>query len=98
MKLGDLPEQFNFPVGSMFWARSSVLSKFVELDLAWGDYPPEPIPIDGTMVHAIERLFGVVPATMGMSCAVTNVPGADALNVRRRKSAFGQLQPSGNSP
>jgi Rhamnan synthesis protein F len=75
MKLGDLPEQFNFPVGSMFWVRSSVLSRFVELDLAWGDYPPEPVPIDGTMVHAIERLFGVVPATMGLTCAVTNVPG-----------------------
>jgi glycosyltransferase involved in cell wall biosynthesis len=75
MKLGDLPEQFNFPVGSMFWVRSSVLSRFVELKLAWADYPSEPIPIDGTMVHAIERLFGVVPATMGMRCAVTNVPG-----------------------
>ena len=75
MKLGDLPEQFNFPVGSMFWVRSSVLSKFVELDLAWSDYPPEPIPIDGTLVHAFERLFGVVPATMGMRCAVTNIPG-----------------------
>ena len=75
MKLGDLPEQFNFPVGSMFWARSPVLSRFIELDLAWGDYPPEPVPIDGTMVHAIEQLFGVVPATLGMSCAVTNVPG-----------------------
>jgi len=75
MKLGDLPEQFNFPVGSMFWVRSSVLSRFVELELAWSDYPPEPIPIDGTLVHAFERLFGVVPATMGMRCAVTNVPG-----------------------
>jgi glycosyltransferase involved in cell wall biosynthesis/SAM-dependent methyltransferase len=75
MKLGDLPEQFNFPIGSMFWVRSSVLSRFIELDLAWGDYPPEPIPIDGTIVHAIERLFGVVPATMGMNCVVTNVPG-----------------------
>jgi len=75
MNLGDLPEQFNFPIGSMFWVRSSVLSRFVELDLAWSDYPPEPIPIDGTLVHAFERLFGVVPATMGMRCAVTNIPG-----------------------
>lgn len=75
MNLGELPEQFNFPVGSMFWVRSSVLSRFVELDLAWSDYPPEPIPIDGALVHAFERLFGVVPATMGMRCAVTNVPG-----------------------
>ncbi len=75
MKCGDLPEQFNFPIGSMFWMRSAVLKQFVDLDLTWGDYAPEPLPIDGTMIHAIERLFGVVPATMGMTCAVTNVRG-----------------------
>ena len=75
MSCGELPEQFNFPVGSMFWIRSSVLAKFVELELAWQDYAPEPLPIDGTIQHAIERLFGVVPATMGMTCAVTNVRG-----------------------
>ena len=75
MKLGALPEQLNFPVGSMFWMRSTVLAKLVELELAWSDYSPEPLPIDGTIQHAIERLFGVLPATIGMSCAVTNVPG-----------------------
>ena len=31
------------------------------------------MPVDGMMVHAIERLFGVVPGVMGMTCAVTNV-------------------------
>jgi glycosyltransferase involved in cell wall biosynthesis len=76
MNLGDLPEHFNFPIGSMFWIRSSVLSKFVALDLTWDDYPAEPLPIDGTILHAIERLFGVVPMMQGMSCAVTNVWGA----------------------
>ena len=75
MKCGELPEQFNFPIGSMFWMRSAVLKKFVELDLAWDDYAPEPLPYDGTLIHAIERLFGVVPAAMGMTCAVTNVRG-----------------------
>ena len=75
MNLGKLPAEFNFPVGSMFWIRSSVLTKFVELDLVWDDYAPEPLPIDGTIVHAIERLFGVVPAALGMTCAVTNVRG-----------------------
>lgn len=75
MKWGELPEQFNFPVGSMFWIRSSVLAKFVELELAWNDYAPEPLPIDGTIQHAIERLFGVAPTTMGMGSAVTNVRG-----------------------
>ena len=75
MKCGELPEQFNFPIGSMFWVRSAILKKFVELELAWADYEREPLPADGTMVHAIERLFGVVPPAMGMTCAVTNVRG-----------------------
>ena len=75
MKCGELPEQFNFPAGSMFWMRAAVLKRFVELELAWGDYEPEPLPVDGTMIHAVERLFGVVPGAMGMSCAATNVLG-----------------------
>ena len=75
MGCGKLPEHFNFPVGSMFWVRSPVLLKFVELNLQWSDYPSEPLPLDGTMLHAIERLLGIVPAVMGMACAVTNVRG-----------------------
>jgi lipopolysaccharide biosynthesis protein len=75
MGLGKLPEEFNFPIGTMFWMQSTLLSRFVHLDLAWGDYPPEPLPMDGTMLHAIERLFGVAPAAMDMTCAVTNVRG-----------------------
>jgi len=59
----------------MFWVRTSVLSRFVGLDLKWSDYPSEPLPVDGTMLHAIERLFGIAPGAMGMACAVTNVRG-----------------------
>jgi glycosyltransferase involved in cell wall biosynthesis len=40
MKCGELPEQFNFPAGSMFWMRAAVLKRFVELELAWDDYEP----------------------------------------------------------
>ena len=75
MKCGELPDQFNFPIGAMFWTRSAILRRFLELDLAWGDYEPEPLPVDGTMLYAIERLFGVMPGVMGMTCAVTNVRG-----------------------
>ncbi|WP_197026492.1 rhamnan synthesis F family protein [Hylemonella gracilis] len=70
-----LPKAFNFPVGAMFWIRASVLQKFVELDLQWADYPDEPVPIDGTILHAIERLFGLAPALLGLRSAVTHIPG-----------------------
>jgi glycosyltransferase involved in cell wall biosynthesis len=75
MGISDLPEQFNFPVGSMFWARSAVVRKFVDLNLEWDDYPLEPVPIDGTLNHAIERMFGVAPVAIGLTSAVTNVRG-----------------------
>ncbi len=75
MGLGQLPEKIDFPVGTMFWARSAVLKKFVDMNLGWEDYPAEPLPIDGSMLHAIERMFGVVPAEIGMQTGVTNVHG-----------------------
>jgi lipopolysaccharide biosynthesis protein len=75
MGLGMLPEQFNFPMGNMFWIRSSLLARFVALELTWDDYPAEPLPIDGTMLHAIERLFGVVAELDGKTTLVTNVRG-----------------------
>ncbi len=75
MGLGMLPELFNFPIGTMFWIRPSVLERFVALDFGWEDYPAEPLPIDGTMLHAFERLFGVVPGLDGKTTMVTNVRG-----------------------
>ncbi|MBB4116321.1 glycosyltransferase involved in cell wall biosynthesis [Rhizobium sp. BK226] len=68
-----MPENFSFPIGSMFWMKSDLFSKFVGLDLKWQDYPAEPLPIDGSILHALERLFGALPQAEGMKIAVTNV-------------------------
>ena len=65
----------NFPVGTMFWARSAVIKPLVELDLRWEDYPPEPVRINGTILHAMERLLGVLPGLTGFECAVTRAEG-----------------------
>ncbi|MDR7123302.1 rhamnan synthesis F family protein [Pseudotabrizicola sp. 4114] len=75
MGLGDLPDAFDFPIGTMFWMRSEALRPFVDLNLGWTDYPIEPIAIDGTMLHALERLFGVAPVLQGYRAAVTSVTG-----------------------
>ena len=70
-----LPENFSFPVGTMFWARVDALRRFWALGLDWEDYPEEPIPIDGTILHALERLLplGLTPELN--QCAVTHVAG-----------------------
>jgi hypothetical protein len=46
-----------FPSGSMFWAKSAALSKILDLDLQYNDFPPEGGQVDGTLAHAIERSF-----------------------------------------
>jgi glycosyltransferase involved in cell wall biosynthesis len=71
----SLQDEFNFPIGTMFWICSSALKRFVELDLKWEDYPSEPLPYDGSILHAIERLFGIVCTLENMRYAVTHVPG-----------------------
>ncbi len=75
MGINELPSAFNFPVGTMFWMRAEALRPFVDLGLDWGDYPEEPIPIDGTMLHALERLFGIIPVKNGWDAVVTNIQG-----------------------
>ena len=71
----ELPENFSFPVGTMFWARVDALRRFWALGLDWEDYPEEPLPRDGTILHALERLLplGLTPGLN--QCAVTHVAG-----------------------
>ncbi len=52
-----LPPFFDFPVGTMFWARPRALAPLIDLKLDWDDYPDEPLPYDGTILHALERLI-----------------------------------------
>jgi lipopolysaccharide biosynthesis protein len=75
MGVTDLPDAFDFPVGTMFWMRSSALSPFVGLNLDWADCPSEPLPYDGSMLHALERLFGIIPKLNGFEVRMTNVMG-----------------------
>jgi lipopolysaccharide biosynthesis protein len=70
-----LPPFFDFPVGTMFWARTAALKPLFNLKLGWSDYPEEPLPNDGTILHALERLLPFVAQHAGYRLAVTHVPG-----------------------
>lgn len=61
----------------MFWARSEAMKPRFDLNLQWEDYPEEPLPIDGSMLHAMERLFGIVPSLKGYRTVVTRVEGVE---------------------
>jgi glycosyltransferase involved in cell wall biosynthesis len=71
----SLPRAINFPIGTMFWMRAAALKPFIDLGLDWSDYPSEPLPEDGTILHALERLFGVVPVLDGWESVVSNIRG-----------------------
>lgn len=50
----------------MFWARSDAVRSLLSLPLTYEDFPDEPLPPDGTIAHALERLILVL---------ASNVPG-----------------------
>ncbi len=74
LKLKTLPEHIDFPAGTMFWARPEALNALLEARLKPEDYPPEPLPDDGTMLHALERLLPLIVQNAGFDYATTYDP------------------------
>jgi len=75
--LGALPQAIEFPVGTMFWARQGALSPLYNLKVRWDDYPSEPLPYDGTMLHAVERLLTCIAQGQGFHYRLTHRPGVN---------------------
>jgi glycosyltransferase involved in cell wall biosynthesis len=61
----SLPSKPIFPIGAMFWARRKVLEPFWNLNMNIMEFPIEPLPYDGTMLHAIERMFPSICEAVG---------------------------------
>jgi lipopolysaccharide biosynthesis protein len=70
-----LPDYFDFPLGTMFWMRRDALQPLLDLGLTWDDYPEEPVPYDGTILHALERLVPIACELAGFTQAVTHICG-----------------------
>ncbi len=73
--INSLPDNFEFPVGNMFWAKSGALTELYDTGYQWEDYPSEPIGYDGTMLHAIERLIPMIAERAGYTYQLTHIKG-----------------------
>ncbi|WP_165362751.1 rhamnan synthesis F family protein [Promicromonospora panici] len=71
----ELPAVPVFPLGTMFWARPEAVRPLLESGLTWDDFPPEPLPYDGSMLHAIERLLPTICEESGYRWTTIHVPG-----------------------
>ena len=56
---------FPLSLGNCFWAKYDALKPLFDLNLDYEDFPPEPMPVDGEISHAIERIYGHVAASQG---------------------------------
>ena len=53
------------PLGSVFWARPKALKKIFDHDWKYEEFPKEPITDDGTILHAVERIYSFAAQDAG---------------------------------
>lgn len=53
------------PLGSVFWARTDALHKVFDYPWTYDELPEEPIEDDGTVLHAVERMYSFSAQHMG---------------------------------
>ena len=56
-----------FPVGNMFWAKTTAVKPIFNMHLKQEDFPEELGQLDATIAHAIERSWVYVAQSNGFS-------------------------------
>jgi lipopolysaccharide biosynthesis protein len=73
-RIGISPEvkDRSFPGGSIFWIRSFLLRTLAGMNISIDDFDPEPLKVDGSLGHAVERIFGLICEDAGMRVVETS--------------------------
>ena len=53
------------PWGGMFWIRGKAMSSFYRKNWEYSDFPEEPVKPDGTVLHALERMYPMIVQDAG---------------------------------
>lgn len=56
----NLPDHFFFVASTMFWARPDIFKPLLKAGLSPDDFENEPLPVDGSLAHALERFIGLL--------------------------------------
>jgi len=84
------PEQDSFVAGSMFWVRLAALRPLLDAHLDVSAFEPEASQVDGTLAHAIERIFlpciGAAGFDSASVAALCGLPETDAPYPYARRS------------
>ncbi len=77
-----------FPAGNMFWGSICHFSRLIEYFSEDDRYPEEPLPTDGTFLHATERCLSFLMASKGVNVGILFPPvkGNDHSNSLRTLS------------
>lgn len=59
------------PLGTMFWFRPIAMKPLYAKNWTYEDFPPEPNKIDGTLLHAIERIYPFIVQQSGYYPAIS---------------------------
>lgn len=65
LKTNFSPDLSCFALGNAFWCRSEALMPLIDYGFDWDDFPKEPMPLDGTISHALERIYPYVAQSQG---------------------------------
>jgi lipopolysaccharide biosynthesis protein len=62
--------RISFPAGGMFWVKTDAIKPLLVQEWSYSDFPEEADQGDGEIQHAIERLVGELPRSLGFDQAI----------------------------
>lgn len=68
-------------VGSAFWCRTRAIKKLIEMDIKEEDFPSEPLAVDGTFNHCLERAVPYIVQDAGYYTCNIMTPEYASINL-----------------